>query len=771
MKGGGDLSGHFDAAYPGTLYWTISLYIPADSLSKTLGLPATGQGGARSIVTPEQWRKLAFSHRCSLILGSAMDPLFNDIADRDVQGAAQEFLLAASDDPVGKNLDERARKVVLDEIDVEFLPPGEIRWVTEGREFRATPPGMAEPRQMTLKRFWFAHYGGALSYHLSFCYRYKPLLSEADRLSGPLGNGYVPANYYFMSILQKLVAPKEMALPVKTLQSAAPVTGELKNYGLKKSIFEKEIGIDLLDHRIVRGLSPRTKKATPFWQGLGELFEADAQSLVRRLAQVNPDLVSSETLLRQDFLSALLDVQPVIEVPGLGMPRCRFMFFFHDDRFFNRLMPEGHDNTPVARKEMVQDGCYAPYLNEIKTRKRLAKVDPVELDTGYWNWVTGRQAEYAQWCADGTIRPAAPVDGEPPVPFETEAQQAAAIRSGHCVLTVDEDGLPLDQPIKLRVPSYETGRTDCLDYLFLSGFNQNIIDFMNQDTSEILDSTDPLYPESDDQAVERFFVRFANHRALITYVPSSRSLEIGNDYIGTCPYAFLIHVLVMHNEYLDRLHEAETVKRISVIENMLLRERGDHSSITDSLNFNDIQEVEKKINKAKLAYFNEYLRFRYINPFRYDTERDVYEKLELLRGTSRKQQSLKDALTNLEDHTYDLARQIRHIEDEREKKYEKKVAVGFSIVGLSSLIQMIYGLIVPRLADCNLKGKTCYDAFMDKQSAVFAEHVTAYIAIIFLFISLGYISQSFIKNNTLRFSLVFAISSMFIALNIIIFLR
>ena len=33
---------------------------------------------------------------------------------------------------------------------------------------------------------------------------------------------------------------------------------------------------------------------------------------------------------------------------------------------------------------------------------------------------------------------------------------------------------------------------------------------------------------------------------MITYVPKSRSLETGNDYIGACPYAFLIHALALH---------------------------------------------------------------------------------------------------------------------------------------------------------------------------------------------------------------------------------
>ena len=50
----------------------------------------------------------------------------------------------------------------------------------------------------------------------------------------------------------------------------------------------------------------------------------------------------------------------------------------------------------------------------------------------------------------------------------------------------------LPAPVKHHIPAFEAHRADCLDYLFLAGFNQNIIDFMNQDTSEILDSIDPI---------------------------------------------------------------------------------------------------------------------------------------------------------------------------------------------------------------------------------------------------------------------------------------
>src|SRR5262249_1948374 len=90
------------------------------------------------------------------------------------------------------------------------------------------------------------------------------------------------------------------------------------------------------------------------------------------------------------------------------------------------------------------------------------------------------------------------------------------------------------------------------EYYFLSGFFQNIIDFFNQDSSEISDGTDPIYPISAEQAAEAYFFRFANARCLYQVVSESRSLDVGADHIGTCPYIFLVHLTSMHNEFLIR---------------------------------------------------------------------------------------------------------------------------------------------------------------------------------------------------------------------------
>lgn len=276
------------------------------------------------------------------------------------------------------------------------------------------------------------------------------------------------------------------------------------------------------------------------------------------------------------------------------------------------------------------------------------------------------------------------------------------MRAGDCVQVRElrgEDGTrgkALEVPIVHHVPAFEANRPDCLEYLFLAGFNQNIIDFMNQDTSEVLDSIDPIYPDSEDQSSDRFFVRYANHRAMITYVPRSRSLETGNDYIGACPYAFLIHALALHNEFLARDHEQKTMTRIERIQAISAdaplpkTDQMDALQDREPLWGNRFDKSETAINQARLAMFDQYDRFRHDNPFRYETERSVFETLEALRGISRKQTSLALAIDSLEDHAADLQRMNQQKIDRRAGQRAALLNILLGGTGLFGAGQMFY---------------------------------------------------------------------------------
>lgn len=680
----------YESAVNGTIYWTLSLYIESDKVAEAVRLPPGDH------VEPKLFRRVQLSHLPSFALRNAIDPLMNDIADREMRGEVQEYLLAATS-ACPDDLDEAAERV-RDYEELTFTLPPSTSWTTEGIRFHAHPPGLDDERVVRMRRFWFAHNNGALSYHLSFSHYYGSY-ADAD---GKLHSGYDPATYYFLSLLQKLAAPKEYALEPALLQKL------MREDDPYIDVFsDRTLNIDPLDNILV---DPQAGASMTFWRFVRERFCDDAVGLFGRLAQeMGPSHVPPP-----GFEHGLLDLVPFIEVPGLKVPKSRFMFLFHDTRFFDRLMPvdpDTHENA--ARKVMVQEPCYAGYEDRIgkliapEKGKAPRAVHLGKCPTGlldgekeqgdFWEWVATR-AEYNDALAAGVF---ARQTAEPGAMATTLAAGdheglKAAMRAGECLTLVAEDGTKLPTPIRHHIPAFDTGRQDCLDYLFLAGFNQNIIDFMNQDTSEVLDSIDPIYPHNDEQSDERFFVRYANHRAMISYVPKSRSLEAGNDYIGTCPYAFLIHVLALHNEFLARSHEAWSMARIERVE-ALIADRPYRDDRMPELTKrepleagNRFEQAEFAINQAKLAEFSAYERFRYINPFRYDTERDVFATLEELRGTSRKQAALALAIRSLEDHASDLKRRSQQAADEATANRDARLNILLGGTGVFGAGQMIY---------------------------------------------------------------------------------
>lgn len=589
LRGRHPIGSGYEAALPGTVYWTLSLFVEPQKVAEALGLPVDECPKAGD------FRQVQMRHRPSVALRDAMDPLMNDIADRETRSSVQEHLLAATaENPTDP---DDAADCVRQYQELVFSPPQSIGWSTEGIRFHAHPPRLSDERLVRMRRFWLSHNNGALSYHMSFSHRYGQIVGE----DGSEEPGHDPSTYYFLAMLQKLAAPKEYALDPDLLDAD----------GYIDVFAEQPLGIDPLDAMLVQ---QGTGERQAFWRFVRDRFAQDACALFDRIA----DTLRVKSLLDDGLAHQLVELVPFIEVPGLKVPRSRFMFMFHDQRFFDRLMPvDPASGSSVPRKAVVQEPCYEDYA------RRMAAV----------------------------IRP---VDGKPPRAAHLGTPPgAAATREAQQPSFWDEAMI----------------RADCLDYLFLSGFNQNIIDFMNQDTSEILDSIDPIYPSSEEQQGERFFVRYANHKAMITYVRKSRSLEAGNDYIGTCPYAFLIHVLALHNEFLARAHEDTTMQRIDAIRDAIKAQR--------------TRRAERMINEVKLAEFDDYERYRYANPFRYDTEREVFDKLEKLRGTSRKQEALGRAITSLEDHASDLDRRAQAGRD-----FRLNLALGGT--GVFGAGQMIY---------------------------------------------------------------------------------
>lgn len=663
------MSGH-ERAQDGTAYWTVSLYVGVDAL--------LAQFPDYDEVLQHGPAAAQLRHLPSVALRNTVDPLFNDIADREFLGRPRDFLFAAglgmADPASGEAWSlAAAKRALLRERQLTITLPGEFGWTTEGVSFRCHF-GADEERRLQLRRFWFVHSDGALSYHLSFSHHFRGRDEECVR------------SYYFLSLLQKLVAAKEFLL-AEALQEqlAQDPTRRWTPLPATDGSVSGPLGIDPLDRMRVRDAGEAD--GALFWHYVRDLFVADARLLLGQvLACPQADAAAASGL------ATLLKPKDVIEVPGLQMPRCRYLFHIDDRRLFNRLLPlHPLSGDPVPRKRMVREGCYKPYRAAIRRLMRGGGGVPAE--TVHLGTPAGtRPPPHFDWAE---LDLGGPYDeaiasgffiGAVGKPIDNHADFQRGVWAGSVrQCRDDETGEPCE-PFVLDIPAYERGRGDCLDYMFLAGFNQNIIDWLNQDTSEILDSLDPIYPTQELQEGERFFVRYANHRGMITYVNGSRSLEVGNDYLGTCPYAFLIHVVAMHNEFLTKDHEQRSVTAIAGIAaavDVLEGEPGPHPD-NHPEGWRDAAQVESDINRLKRDSYERYERHRYLNIFRYDTEALVFARLADLRGTEWRGVAIDKALATLEEYAEDVARRQKDEDRAAREHHERRVKGLIGTLGIVS---------------------------------------------------------------------------------------
>lgn len=79
----GDAADAFEQTDDKSMFWTLSLYIDRASVTSLLGCSPT----------PDDLRTFQANNPGSVKLRNAMEPLFNDIADRERLGSVDDFLL------------------------------------------------------------------------------------------------------------------------------------------------------------------------------------------------------------------------------------------------------------------------------------------------------------------------------------------------------------------------------------------------------------------------------------------------------------------------------------------------------------------------------------------------------------------------------------------------------------------------------------------------------------------------------------------------------
>jgi hypothetical protein len=217
---------------------------------------------------------------------------------------------------------------------------------------------------------------------------------------------------------------------------------------------------------------------------------------------------------------------------------------------------------------------------------------------------------------------------------------------------------------------------DDLAYYFLSGFFQNIIDFLRQDIAEVLDGTDPVYPAPAEHGDPGHAIVYASAGSVFEVVARSRSLSAGRDWIGTCPYLFLVHLMTLHNEDLVRRYEQQ------------VRDLIEHLDRVGPLGTDEGREPWRRgwrsddtfdrFRRFRLTTFNDVQRHRYSNVLRYDTERAFYNGIEEVRAIRQREQYWAGVVTDLE-HTVD---NLRDAQQRRFDGWRNKLLAAVTVIGI-----------------------------------------------------------------------------------------
>jgi hypothetical protein len=235
-------------------------------------------------------------------------------------------------------------------------------------------------------------------------------------------------------------------------------------------------------------------------------------------------------------------------------------------------------------------------------------------------------------------------------------------------------------------------------WLFLSGFFQNVVDFLDQDGLEVYDGLAPIYPSQsngDGQANEGFML-YATPRVLYEVVKVSRSLDkAGRRWLGTCPYLFLVHMTAFHNESLVHAYEHKVTDLVRDLEEqgLLVRPDAEADARVPGVGY---QYASDRIKKFRLATFEQVHKHYSFNVFRYETEQAFFETIEDVRGIAQRRRYWDEVLAHLTET-------IQGLQDDSRAEYEKKIAWFGLLLAMSGLLQ-VWFMVFPLTQGHELSG-------------------------------------------------------------------
>jgi hypothetical protein len=514
----------------------------------------------------------------SSALNAAINPMFDDIADRARNLFLRDFLLDTPNPPVdtdadGKPVDERAARMrnVCAQFDLELKHP--IRWQTEGRSPETFEHGGGPIRfdGVLCRAFWMAHSNEALSYHLSLEVAY--------------GTGM--AQHYGLSMLQK-------------------------------AFFNSE-GTDwLLDDGGGNGWHAlEGAEATPLLARVEALFEAHLLHLLKEIGRV---------------LRGHDRVPPSIQVGSW-------------QRLVLRLRPQHTARPGTSRQAWAASARHRRLLVVIS--------DPVFFET----------LERARSSDDVLLN-----DHKP---FAASKQKADTYHENDLIAAMTQRVGPRNDQ-RAEVDRYATS-------LFLSGFLQNIVDFLQQDGLEVYDGLSPIYPAPDASSANEGFMLYATPSVMYEVVSSSRSLEGGRPWIGTCPYIFLVHMTAFHNESLVLRYENNVSRLVGHLQNAGLK--ASDRKVTRQRFDAVLDHAYECIRDFRLVTFEQVHKHYSFNVFRYETEQTFFNKIEMVRGVGPRRAYWDDVLEH-------LTATVDGLKQDREGRFERRIGrFGFLFAAIG-LIQI-----------------------------------------------------------------------------------
>jgi len=161
--------------------------------------------------------------------------------------------------------------------------------------------------------------------------------------------------------------------------------------------------------------------------------------------------------------------------------------------------------------------------------------------------------------------------------------------------------------------------------------------------------------------------------------------------------------MALHNEFLVRTYELETTEVQDKLSDPGLTKYGGLQALLNRragrlTKTSELQKVTQPFYAFRYKAFAVYKRHLYLNTLRYDTERDVFEKLQQIRSTEPRPRRCDDITAGLDKTIQDIEEDRRYQEQQRRAESDRILNFAVFGVALFSAFQVLY-VIADKIGD------------------------------------------------------------------------